>query len=144
VLEQQQQNPIFKTITDALGDELNWRWEERLDALLSEFSWEKKEKVLLTIQSMFDHEWNKKNIKKAPAVIKTELGELAKLTKAQLLFTQPATEQTPAIALIWWPWGHGATYSIRIKILHSDYDAADLTLASSSFFEKFVARFTAL
>ena len=135
-----QQDTIFSTISAPLGDELTWRWEEKQSALLTEFSWEKTERILTILRRLFSEEWHKKNIKKAPNVLKTELGELANLSKEQLIFTKPATEETPALAVIWWPWGHGATYSMRIKILNSNYDDAALKLGQASLITKVIHR----
>ncbi|MGB1263190.1 MAG: hypothetical protein ACPG52_09790 [Cognaticolwellia sp.] len=140
---QQQRDAIFSTITTPLGDELNWRWEDKLAALLTEFSWEKKERILITLRQLFSEEWQKNNIKKAPKALRDELGELAHLSKQQLIFTRPANETTPALAVIWWPWGHGATYSMRIKILSSNYDGAALAQARASLFSKLFNLFTA-
>lgn len=133
---QQQQDTIFSTITTPLGDELTWRWEDKQSALLTEFSWEKKDRILTILRELFSEEWHKKNIKKAPKALKDELAELAILSKQQLIFTRPANAETPAIALMWWPWGHGATYSMRIKILKSNYDDAALQQGQASLFSK--------
>lgn len=142
IYTQQQQDTIFSTITTPLGDELNWRWEDKLSALLTEFSWEKKERVLTILRQLFSEEWNKKNIKKAPQAVRDELGELALLSNEQLIFTRSATKETPALALIWWPWGHGATYSMRIKILTCNYDDADLIKGQESLITKIFQRLT--
>ncbi|MBA6392429.1 hypothetical protein H4J38_16810 [Colwellia sp. BRX10-3] len=135
-----QQDTIFSTITTPLGDELTWRWEDKQSALLAEFSWEKKERILTVLHKLFSEEWHNKNINKAPKAVRNELGELASLSKEQLIFTKPATEETPAIAVIWWPWGHGATYSMRIKILHCNYDDEDLKLGQASLITKIFQR----
>ena len=107
----QQQDTIFNAITTPLGDELTWRWEARLSALLTEFSWEKKDRILTILRQLFPQEWHRKNIKKAPT-----------------------------IAVIWWPWGHGATYSMRIKILTADYDDVALQQAQASLIKKIFQR----
>ena len=52
-----------------LGDQLSWRWEDRFSVMLSEFSRNKKDKTLLALRQEFQHEWNKKTIKKAPKVV---------------------------------------------------------------------------
>jgi len=54
-------------------------------------------------------------------------GQLINLNKNQLIFTQPAFQETPALAVIWWPWSHDSSYSIGIKILNSHYDDATLS-----------------
>lgn len=140
--KQTRQDTIFSTITIPLGDELIWRWEDKQSALLAEFSWGKKQHILTILRRLFSEEWHKKNIKKAPQALKDELGELVNLNKEQLIFTQPAFKETPALAVIWWPWGHSSTYSIRIKILNSNYDYAELKQGQASFISKIVQRIT--
>jgi len=142
IYNQQQQDAIFSSITIPLGDELSWRWDNRQSALLTEFSWEKKERILAIVRQLFNDEWHKKTIKKAPKATKDELAELANLSKEQLIFTRPATGETPALAMIWWPWGHGATYSMRIKILNTNYDDAALKQGQLSLIAKIFQRFT--
>jgi hypothetical protein len=80
-----QQDTIFNAITTPLGDELTWRWEEKQSVLLTEFSWEKKERVLTVLRRIFSEEWHKKNIKKSPTSLKAELGELTQLKTFLLL-----------------------------------------------------------
>ena len=133
-----QQDTIFNAITTPLGDELTWRWEEKQSVLLTEFSWEKKERMLTVLRRIFSEEWHKKNIKKSPTSLKAELGELTQLSKDQFIFTKPATEDFPAIAVIWWPWGHGGTYSMRIKILNSNYDEASLEMGRANLLSRII------
>ena len=85
---------------------------------------------------------HKNNIKKAPSALKDELGKLINLNKNQLIFIKPVFQETPALAVIWWPWGHGSTYSIRIKILNSNYDDAELKQEQASLISKFFQRIT--
>jgi hypothetical protein len=54
------------------------------------------------------------------------LGKLINLNKNQLIFIKPVFQETPALAVIWWPWSHGSTYFIRIKILNNNDDDAVL------------------
>ena len=140
--DKQQQDMIFNEITTALGDQITWRWDEQQSALLTEFSWEKKEKMLSVLRQLFSEEWHRKSIKKAPKTLKAELGDLAKLTKEQLIFSRPATDKTPALALIWWPWGHGGTYSMRLLALHTNYDDEALQQAQKSTLLNIFQRFS--
>ncbi len=118
----QQVEEISQAITPLLGEELTWRWEARLSVMLSEFARDKKDKTLVALRNAFPHEWNKKNIKKSPVELKKQLGELAKLQKEQLIFSLPANGEHPTIVAIWWPWGHGGTYSLRLLILPHGYN----------------------
>jgi hypothetical protein len=135
-----QQDTVFNAVTIPLGDQLTWRWEENISALLTEFSWEKKDSILTTLRELFSEEWDKKNIKKAPKSLKDELGEFTRLTKEQLIFTRSASDETPTLAVIWWPWGHGATYSMRIKVLDTTYSAVELQQAQASLMTKLIKR----
>lgn len=140
--DKQQQDMIFNEVTTALGDQITWRWDEQQSALLTEFSWEKKERMLTVLRQLFSEEWHRKSIKKAPKIIKAELGDLAHLTKEQLIFTRPATDKSPAFALIWWPWGHGGTYSMRLIALNNDYDDEALQQAQKNSLLNIFQRFT--
>ena len=117
-----------------LGDQLTWRWEERFSVMLSEFSRDKNEKTLVALRQQFEHEWDKKTAKKAPQEIKDHLGPLIKLNKNQLILARPATDSTPAMIALWWPWGHGGTYSLRLAVLDSPYEYQETPTSNSSFF----------
>ncbi len=142
-INQQYLEIIFKEVIEELGDSFNWQWDERRQALLTEFSRDKKELCLPKIQQLFSDEWNKKTIKKAPKALKNQLGILTKLTNNQLLLTCPSIEKQPALMAIWWPWGHGGTYSLRLTILTNSYDISQEKSHSwwASFKEKFSTDF---
>jgi len=127
-------------ITNALGDVFKWQWEEDRSALLSEFSRDKKDQAFNVLQQNFSEHWDKKAIKKAPKSLKSQLGELMNLNKEQCLFTRPATQETPALLAIWWPWGHGGTYSLRLVILDNSYDLAEVK-SSNSILSSFIHMF---
>lgn len=111
-----------RQIIPQLGDQLTWRWEDRFSVMLSEFSRDKKDKTLVALRQHFEHEWDKKTAKSAPQEIKDHLGPLIKLNKDQLLLARPATSSTPAMIALWWPWGHGGTYSLRLALLDTPYE----------------------
>lgn len=117
----QQIEELTLTLRQSLGDNITWQYEERLAVMLSEFAQNKSAVILAILQASFPHQWDKKSVKKLPSVLKTQLNDLAKLTKDQLIFTAPATDTMPALVAFWWPWGHGGTYSLRIKLLNESY-----------------------
>jgi hypothetical protein len=125
-----------------LGDQLSWRWEDRFSVMLSEFSRDKKDKTLSALRQQFQHEWDKKTIKKAPQAIKDHLGPLIKLSKDQLILAHPATDSTPAMIALWWPWGHGGTYSLRLALLDSPYEYNDTSANDGSFLKAFKKLFS--
>ena len=119
-----------------LGDQLSWRWEDKFSVMLSEFSRNKKDKTLAALRLQFQHEWNKKTIKKAPTEIKDHLGPLIKLNKDQLILACPATDSTPAMIVLWWPWGHGGTYSLRLTLLDAPYEYNEASANDGNLFKR--------
>ena len=128
-------------IKNALGEVYKWGWEEARQVLLSEFSQDKSNVAIEILRQNFVDEWNHKSFSKAPKAfkkaLKTQLGPLAKLSKEQRLFTRPASDEQPAVIAIWWPWGHGGTYSLRLLILNESYDLTAATQQNSSFLDVF-------
>ncbi|WDE10095.1 hypothetical protein [Thalassomonas haliotis] len=118
---QEQVETLSQALTRQLGEQHQWQWEDQREVLLSEFSKDKVETTLGVLREHYSHEWDRKNIKKAPKALKKQLGELAVLYKEQKLFTQPAQADQAAGVAVWWPWGHGGTISLRIKPLPESY-----------------------
>ncbi|GAA5134884.1 hypothetical protein [Thalassotalea piscium] len=120
---QQQIEHFTHTLRQQLRSDLVWQWDDRLSVLLTEFAQNKSQDVLTILRENFEHEWNKKNIKKAPKDLKNQLGDLITLNKEQRIFTLPASDDNnPTMAAIWWPWGHGGTYSLRLMLLNDSYE----------------------
>ncbi len=122
---QQQTEQFTQSLRQQLGDNIYWQYDERLSAMLSEFAQNKSSAILLLIQQSFPHQWDKKSIKNLPKLLKEQLGQLANVKKQQLLFTRPATDTEPTMIACWWPWEHGGTFSLRIKLLDESYQYND-------------------
>jgi len=118
----QQIESLTADIRELLGHSLLWKYEVKFNGMLSEFAQNKSDAILESLREIFEDEWDAKTVKKVPKGIKIQLGNLAKITKKQKLLALPATEKTPAIVALWWPWDHGGTYSLRFKILKHNYD----------------------
>jgi len=106
----------------SLGDNISWKYEEKLAVMLSEFAQNKSDVVLDNLRITLTDEWQSKTAKKLPKAIKEQLGDLSKLAKNQRILAMPAKDSFPAIVALWWPWDHGGTYSLRIKILENSYE----------------------
>ena len=133
-VNQQQIEQATDEILTALAKTHKWQWEANRKAILSEFARDKIEQTLQLLQQQFIHQWNKKSIKKMPKSLKAQLGDLTKLSKNQFLFTSPASENNPATLAIWWPWGHGATVSLRLMILEDSYQSPETIEPKDSLF----------
>jgi hypothetical protein len=129
-------------ISDPLDKSLVWRFDDRFNAMLSEFAQNRAEDVLASLRNIFQHEWHAKINKFIPAEIRNQLGPLSKLNKEQLMLAKPATGSEPAIVALWWPWGHGGTYSLRIFTLNSDFDLIPIPVHKPSLFSRVRGIFT--
>ncbi|MEW6991912.1 hypothetical protein AADZ91_14645 [Colwelliaceae bacterium 6441] len=133
---------LTASLRESLGDNIPWQYEEKLDVMLSEFAQNKSEVVLANLRKSLTDEWHSKTVKKLPKALKNQLGDLAKLAKNQQILAMPASESTPAIVALWWPWGHGGTYSLRIKVLNESYENIPENASSTGIFSYFKGLFT--
>ena len=120
---------ITAELRQSLGDNIPWQYEDKMAVMLSEFAQNKSDVVLEKLQAVLIDEWHRKTVKKMPKELKMQLGDLAKLSNNQKILAVPAQGSTPAIVALWWPWDHGGTYSLRLKVLEQSYDN---TLKSTS------------
>ncbi len=96
-----------------LSDRVQWQWDKHNNALLAEFSVDHEQPVFLTLRQYFPFCWDKKSIKRASPILRHRAHAYAQLEKQQLLLTKDE-DGKDEIMLAWWPWGHGATISIRL------------------------------
>ena len=117
---------ITLPLRQQFNTEINWRFDDKFNVMLSEFSQMTSVNVLTELRELFPHEWDVKNIKTSPLSLFDQLSGFTELTKQQLIFTMPAQDLQPAFVAILWPWGHGSTFSLRIKPLVSSYNMEDI------------------
>lgn len=109
-----------------IGDSYQWSWDDRKNMRFTKFASNRTEPIFKVLRSKFTHQWDYKTIKKAPKILKKQLGDLAKLDKQQIVFTTPASEDVPMLLAVWWPWDHGATVSVRLTVLDGNYEVAEV------------------
>ena len=102
-----------KDVIEVLSSIVIWQYDDFHNVMLAEFSVDKQDQVLFTLQQVFPVSWDAKTIKKAPGEVKHYAGAFSKLIKQQKLFSTNI-ERHPKAMVAWWPWGHGATVSIRL------------------------------
>ncbi len=102
-------------IIKAFDDVLTWKWDNRFEALLSEFTAETQDKVISILEKYLKMTWDNISIEEAPDIIKTNSKYFGNLRQGQLLFTTPPESSNHIIAA-WWPWGNGQSISLRIAI----------------------------
>jgi len=101
------------TIVKDFDGVLDWTWDNRFGALIAEFTKESQDKVISILSKHLTMKWDKKSIKKAPPIIKTNTELFGTLRRGQLFFTTDP-ETSDHIVAAWWPWGDGQSISVRI------------------------------
>ncbi|MBN2342611.1 MAG: hypothetical protein JXX29_19630 [Deltaproteobacteria bacterium] len=100
-------------VLEAIGDDMKWEWDARFSGALTSFEKSNEPFVLQTLSHAFTHEWTVANIENAPEAVLIAADFLGGLRSGQRLFTTAFQNDTFCIAA-YWPWGNGATVSLRI------------------------------
>ncbi len=103
---------ICKELIDALNGR-SWKWDDRFNAALTEFSVTEQGEVLDILKRIFSCEWSTANIGRAPADVRAIKEYCGGLMPGQILFT-PDSGQGEFVFCAWWPWGNGRTVSLRL------------------------------
>jgi hypothetical protein len=117
--QEEKLNCYGKEIIEALSPMVKWKYDDFHKVMLAEFSVDKQDQVLFTLQQVLPVNWDAKSIKKAPNQVKHYAGSFSKLIRQQKLFCTNI-EQHPKVMAAWWPWGHGATVSVRIFLTNTN------------------------
>ena len=116
----------FNTINQPrVTSDLEWEWDAKHQVILTHFARNFAQDILTVIERNLPDTWHNKNIKKAPKALSEQLSPYGKLSTEQKILTMSATDESPGLIVIWWPWGHGNTYSLRIGLLDTHYDLAN-------------------
>ena len=107
-----------KEVIDALSPLVKWQYNDFHGVMLAEFSVDKQHQVMAVLQQLFCCQWDAKSVKKAPPELRHRAGFFAKLVKNQLLLSKDLQTQ-PKVMVAWWPWGHGATVSVRLFLTNT-------------------------
>jgi hypothetical protein len=102
-----------ESIQTALSQYTECTWDDRHQALLAEFSVDHADAIMAILLQSFSHSWDNTTIKKANPILKHKAKHFAELQKSQRLLTKDINGSEDLMA-VWWPWGHGATVSVRI------------------------------
>lgn len=107
-----------KGVLDALAPLVKWSYNDFHQVMLAEFSVDKEQQVMLALQQVLPNQWTAKSIKKAPKIVKHRAGFFSKLVKNQMLLSENADASANCM-VAWWPWGHGATVSVRLFLTNT-------------------------
>lgn len=128
-----QQIPAF---VESLEDRISWHWDTQFGCLLAEFSVDHADFVYLKAKQYFPKVWDKKSFKLADEFLQHRAGIFSMLEKQQQLMTKDK-DGTEEMMLSWWPWGHGATISVRVFRANSNP-----YVPTQSLFSKFKKQFS--
>ena len=125
--QEEQIQTYGKDVIEALSLIVKWKFDDFHKVMLAEFSVDKQDQVLFTLQQVLPVSWDVKTIKKSPDEVKHYAGAFFKLVKHQKLFSTNI-ERHPKVMVAWWPWGHGATVSVRLFLTNTSPYVAKIGL----------------
>lgn len=103
---------------------VTWNWDDRFQAVLSEFPAKQENEVISVLEKHFDSCWDEETIDYAPGKVRSVAKGLGEVRKGQRLYcTDPDSD---ALLLgAYWPWQNGEKVSLRMMV---DVAAIDLGL----------------
>ena len=101
---------------------VTWNWDDRYQAVLSEFPADQKKDVLAVLEKNFDSCWDDETINYAPGKIRSVAKDLGDVWEGQRLFSTDPNNDDLLLGAIW-PWQNGEKISLRIRV---DVAAIDL------------------
>jgi hypothetical protein len=104
---------IFMEFVDTFQDKLAWEWDDRFEAVLATCTTANKEDIQLSLKSLLKTIWDNSNTEDAPDVVLDAISHFGGLMPGQLLFTSDLNQDI-LLCCVWWPWGDGETFSIRV------------------------------
>jgi len=102
-------------LAKTLGETLTWKWDDRFETVLAEFSVNDKEKIHQILTSHMGETWKTENAGMAPKVVQMVINYFGGLNPGQTLLTSDPN-QDGLLLCAWWPWGNGKTISIRLAV----------------------------
>lgn len=126
---------VCRVLTEGGQDLLSWEWDGRFSAALAVAKDPQHHEVLALLASHFTFPWDTSNIDQAPERVVALGDSWGGLWPGQRIFTRDP-EEDPLLYAVWWPWGGGGTFSLRITCdAHTAASAAlnPLSVLRSSF-----------
>ena len=101
---------------------VTWNWDDRYQAVLSEFPAEQEKEVMSVLEKHFDSCWDEETIDFAPGKIRSVARELGNVHHGQRLFSSDPNQDALLLGA-YWPWQNGKRISLRMLV---DVAAIDL------------------
>jgi len=104
---------ICKELSSTFQGVLSWKWDDRFQTVLAEFTVDNKARVQDALARRLDRIWDSSTIETAPEVVQAISSTFGGIMPGQLLFTSDP-DPDAIVFCAWWPWGNGETVSIRL------------------------------
>jgi len=101
---------------------VTWNWDDRHDAVLSEFPADQEKDVISVLEKHFDSCWDEETINYAPGKVRSVAKELGEVREGQRLFCSDPDKDALLLGA-YWPWQNGEKISLRMLV---DIAAIDL------------------
>jgi hypothetical protein len=92
-----------------------WAWDARFKCVASSFDKEIAERARAAMAGVLDSEWTATSISGSPPDVRALAGRYGGIRTGQMMFTGAAADGMYLFGL-WWPWGDGATISLRVGV----------------------------
>jgi hypothetical protein len=96
-----------------------WGWDARFKCVSASFGKEIVIRVRDAMSGVLTTEWSSTNIDKAPGDVRALSTKYGGVRTGQFLFSGEPVAGMFLFGL-WWPWGDGATISLRVGVANSD------------------------
>lgn len=111
----EQFNKICTRLSAGIPGSFRWQWDTRFNVALVVIDKNSMAAILALISQEFKQNWNNANIDSAPEAIMDVVNNVFGIQPGQILFN--SDDQNDLILLAaWWPWGNGASISLRIGL----------------------------
>jgi hypothetical protein len=94
---------------------VTWNWDDRYQAVLSEFPADQEKEVMTVLEKHFDRCWDDETINYAPGKIRSVAKDLGDVWEGQRLFSSDPNRDDLLLGAIW-PWQNGEKISLRIRV----------------------------
>ena len=94
---------------------VTWNWDDRFQAVLSEFPADQEEEVISVLEKYFEACWDEETIVYAPGKVRSVAKDLGNVRQGQRLFSSDPDQDALLLGAIW-PWKNGEKISLRMLV----------------------------
>jgi hypothetical protein len=94
---------------------VTWNWDDRYQAVLSEFPADQEEEVMSVLEKYFDACWDEETIDYAPGKIRSVAKDLGNIRHGQRLFSSDPDQEALLLGAFW-PWKNGEKIYLRMLV----------------------------